>query len=171
MQHLIAMFASAGSLTGTVTVSGDTVVATAIGGGAQEAISGFQWRADGTVWEFTEENGGGRSYAQVDSSTDWIIPNVAGARTYYIQFSENSYAENESNPSIFGTKSWNDGGDAETTWHTVGNGVEREVYLIGNSNSAGAGDVDFDVDVSIATDSGGTNILDTALYSMSAVVA
>jgi hypothetical protein len=170
VQHLIAMFASAGSLTGTVTVSGDNVGTTAIGGGAQEGICGFQWRADGTVWEFTEENGGGRSYNQVDSATDWILPNVAGARTYYIQFVQNTYVENESNPSIFGTKSWNDGGDAETTWHTIGNGVEREVYLITNSNSAGAGDVDFDVDVSIATDSGGTNILDTGFYSMNVLV-
>ena len=77
MAHMQQMLLAA--KTGVVTVSSESVVA-----GTGE-VAGIRYNADGTV-----DNNIDGVYTQVNSSTDWIIPNSAASSAYQIRATLNS---------------------------------------------------------------------------------
>ena len=65
-----------------VSLSGQTIVTT--GTGQLSAYAAVRFNSDGTVDEF--ESHGTNDYVQIDSATDWIIPNTASAdKTYHVR--------------------------------------------------------------------------------------
>lgn len=160
------MAQTAGGISGTVNVDGATVFTQDFGAGANECKSGVRFNADGTVDMF--ENEGSDVYTQIDASTDWIIPNLASTgATYWIKAEEDSYSENQTNPSIFGTKV-----GTMSTYLELGSAhPAREWSLTTNSNTAGAGDVEWAIIITIARDSGGTDIIDTGTYTFQGAVS
>lgn len=164
MIPLILAAYGAGGLNGEVSVSGHSVSTADVGSGARSCESGIRFNADGTV-DQKEDNGGGASYSQIDSSTDWIIPNAAGQRQYYVRATEDTYTENETATALFGVRN-----GTMATWLTLGNGTSREWSLDTGSNTAGAGDIEWVITVEIATDSGGTDVIATAQYTLDGLV-
>lgn len=150
-----------GALSG-VTLTNASAAGDALGAGAQEATCGFRFNSDGTV-DKEEET----VYSQVNNGTDWIIPNSDASTTYYIRATQISLTANETAASIFDTLE----GDVLSTWLTLGGAQTREWRLKVNSNSVGSGDYTWVIDVEIATDSGGTDILDIGRFTMISSVA
>lgn len=156
--NLINLLSSGASL-GTVTVSGGSTLDQDLGAGADSATCGFRWNTDGTVDEYTLTSG----YSQTAASTDWVIPNAKSTRPFWIRATEFSYVENETNPSIFETKNGTMG-----SWLQIN--TAREWTLNLQSNTAGAGDATWVITIEIASDSAGSNILDSANYTMACTV-
>jgi hypothetical protein len=96
--------ASAG---GTVTVSGEVV--THLVGSSGTAIAGIRFNSDGTV----DKRVGG-TYTQIDSGTDWIIPNGDADSTYDVSYTGAS-----------GT--WSVQASTEGTWTNLG--ADRLYYV------------------------------------------
>lgn len=153
LHHMIA-----GGGLGKVTVSGGSVSDDDFSAGSSVAICGFRWNTDGTVDKLE-----GASYTQVSASTDWVQPNAKSNRRYWIHATQVSYNEVQETPSIFETL---DG--TMDTWLELTTAREWKNTL--NSNSAGAGDNSWVITVSIASDSAGTNVLDSANYTMTNTV-
>ena len=63
-----------------VTLSGQNIVTT--GTGQSSAYAGIRFNTDGTVDEY--ESHGAGTWVQIDSGTDWIIPND-GPGTYHVR--------------------------------------------------------------------------------------
>lgn len=166
MIFLLAAYAGAGGLTGDTGLTTQTLTSDSFGAGAQSCTAGVRFNADGTVDRLENSGGGGDVYTQINSGTDWIIPNDASFRTYWIRATEFSYTENETALALFGTKNGGTG-----TWLTLGDGQSREWSLDTSSNTAGSGDVSWVIDFDIATDGTGTNIVASGRYTLTGDVA
>jgi hypothetical protein len=157
---LFYMMHGVGRTAGSVTLTNASLSDTDFSA-AGSAITSIFYNADGTVDKLE-----GAITTQLNPSTDWIVPNSGSATTYYIRATQVSLVENETNPSIFSTLS----GDSLATWHTLGNGQGREFRLTTNSNTAGDGDITWQITIEIASDSGGTDILDSCTITMQGFV-
>ena len=75
---------------GTATISGETVTTTDTPIGS--LFAGIRVNIDGTIDRVNGDDGaGGPTYTQIDSATDWIIPNTAATkRTYHFRLNKNS---------------------------------------------------------------------------------
>jgi len=111
---------------------------------AAPAQSGFRFNSDGTV----DENESG-SYSQIDSATDWIIPNaVDGKGSYEIRAVQNSGDALDA------------GSDALNTWLALS--TDREWFGLGGSPEF---DMNLTVDIRLAglTLASGTYIANATL--------
>lgn len=79
MLSLLHILAASGGGGGTVTLSGETV--TDVGSSPGQAY--IIVRTDGTI----DKNEGG-TVTQIDSSTDWIIPNVSASTSYQFKWEQ-----------------------------------------------------------------------------------
>ena len=149
---------------GVVTLTAASAAGMDLGAGADSATAEWIFNADGTLDK--NEDGGGAT--QVNSATNWIIPNRAAIRGLFIRFTQVSLVENETNPNLSTVLSGStvDG----TTWHTLGAGQARSLKLTTNSNTAGAGDATWIVTAEIANDSAGADIVATANFTMTGLV-
>lgn len=133
---LLLLAAIGGSVPPTITVSGETVSEAAPG----HAIAGIRFNSDGTVDGHSLVSG----YYQVDSGTDWRIPNGSGAG-YHVR------ATLDSGDTPTGTLS---------SWLALS--TSREWYfdiLTGSKNC----------NLTIAvSDDGGSTTLDSATYTLNA---
>lgn len=128
----------------TVTISGEFLSHSVSNGNT--AKSGIRFNSDGTV-----DKREGDTYTQVDSSTDWRIPNGSGTG-YYIKFSE------------ILTPPTPDVGTLDTWLELTSN---RELSYI---NSANDSEKSGSFNIQISDDASGTPILDTAIYTPTAIV-
>jgi len=134
-----------------VTLSGHSIVTT--GTGQSSAYAGIRFNTDGTVDEF--ESHGAGVYSQIDSATDWIIPNAAVSEaTYHVRVSAAPPTDD------FTTKPVANGSwieiSANREW-----GVEDFDASI--ENSVATGSVTFEI-----SDDAGSTVLTSAAYSLSA---
>lgn len=90
---------------GVVTLSGEAFIVAFDGDvmGPYDTRSGIRINTDGTIDKYTGTNNGGYTYAQIDASTDWIIPNSAANSSYEVQLDVNSGTPNFSSDS---TATW-----------------------------------------------------------------
>jgi len=166
MIHLLAAYASAGILNGEVTLSGHTVSADDIGAGAGSCEAGFRFNADGTIDQKDVSGGGAAVYTPIDTGTDWIFPNEASYRSYWVRATETNYVETETAIALLsGVKNGGTG-----TWWEIGDGNSKEWSLVTASNTAGTGNITWTVTFEIATDSGGADIVASGSYTMNGVV-
>lgn len=118
---------------GTVTVSGETVTSS--------GSAGIRVNTDGTI---DSRKGSGPTYAQIDASTDWIIPNSAsGIKTYHVRLDINESNMHASSDSM---NTWLEINTAREWWH-VSSGLTRNGTLR-------------------VSDDGGSTDLDTGTYSL-----
>lgn len=143
------------SLGGTVTLSGQTIVTT--GTGQSSAYAAIRFNTDGTVDEY--ESHGAGAWTQIDSATDWIIPNSAASnKTYHVRVSGTPF------PDDFTTKP-----GANGTWFalTGGSGADREWgvedFDAAIENLVQTGSVTFQI-----SDDGGSTVIASNTYSLSA---
>lgn len=143
LQMLMALFDDAGGAAAdVVTVSGESVSHGT--GGAGGAKAGVRFNTDGTV---DRRNGG--TYTQIDSGTDWVIPNSTYTGTYHIKWEA-------------GTGACDVTPFAVSTWTAMSTGPHewREEEDGGSSDSCS-------ITISISDD-GGSTTLDSAVYSLTA---
>lgn len=127
------------NLPGVVTLSGQTVSSTSLG----TAIAGVRFNTDGTV----DQNKGG-FYTQIDSSTDWIIPNGGASSDFDVRL-------------VSVTGAALDTGPATGTW--VNLGTNREWLQIRSTNGTDSSTCVF----AIRYKGGGD--LDTGTYTLTAI--
>lgn len=127
---------------GIVTVSG-RVIADAVSD-PDDAEVRLRFNSDGTVDTYTSSGG----YSQIDSTTDWIIPNAFASGLYEIRATNNSASP--------------DSGPAFGSWHTLDS--NREWIW----TQTAPGNKNIDVDIEIRYGSG--NPLDSGNYSGSVSV-
>lgn len=139
-----------------VTLTNRTMTASDTGAGANDCTAGVRCNADGTLDQNEDD-----VYTQRNALTDWIIPNSESSTTYYIRATEISYDVTVDTPAVFGTRTGTMG-----SWDTLGNGSTREWDLRTQSNTAGIGHIIWVIDLEIASDSGGTDILDIGRFTL-----
>lgn len=133
-----------------VTVSGQTVDASTAAPGT--ATAGVRFNSDGTVDQRVQA-----AYSQIDSGTDWIIPNAAGAASgTYIRATEVSAS---------GSPLTKNG--TMNTWTLLTSDQEWSAVRSG----ASVGTSTWTITIEIAADSGGVDILDSADYVLNADLA
>ena len=147
--------AAYGSVSGVVTLSGQIINTT--GTGLTSAYSAIRFNTDGTVDEYKSHGAG--TYVQIDSTTDWIIPNPAAAgKTYHVRVQATPPTDDfTTKPGANGT--WfalTGAGSANREW-----GVEDFDPALGNSISTGT--VTFEI-----SDDGGSTVLASNTYQLSA---
>ena len=147
--HLVGAYSAGGA--GIITLSGQNIVTTGTGLGS--AYAAVRFNSDGTVDEY--ESHGAGTYVQIDSGTDWIIPNSAsGDATYHVRVSAAPPGD------AFTTSPGADG-----TWFALSSnrewGVEDFDGGVGTVVSTGS------VTFQISTD-GGSTVAAEATYSLSA---
>lgn len=121
-----------------ITLSGETI--SGIGAGFSQAL--VRVRSNGTVEKFTTQDA---AWIQIDSATDWIIPNNAAPSTYEVKITEDTGTLNYS-------------GDSVDTWLPV---TSNRTWGVQSSTSHSC-----TATISIRRGSGAT--LDSASYSLSA---
>jgi hypothetical protein len=135
-----------------VTLSGESC---SDGGTAPGTVTcGFRVNSDGTI---DQQEGG--LYTQVDSGTDWVIPNDADA-TFHVRFTQTGYNETGS-------------GDATATgtlntWLALSS--NRELTLDGTTAMFQDLDAEWTVTIEISDD-GGSTVLDSGTYIMTLTMA
>lgn len=118
-------------------------------------LTGVRINTDGTVDQHTDDNTTDH-YVQIDSATDWIIPNGAATSSYWVRATE---VAQTGGGTLTGTLA---------TWlQLTGNrewSIERQAV-------SGAGTSTWDLTIEIATDSGGSNIVASGLYEMTSTIS
>lgn len=127
-----------------VTVSGHTVSSTSSSGNSTATI---RFNADGTVDQ--DENG---VTTQVDSATDWIVPNSAASSDYQIRYTNFTGSALLSPPS------------AEDEWIDLS--TDRNFSLFRFSGNLGTSSCTFTIEIREGTGS----VLDSATYTLTAEV-
>ena len=140
--HPVGFWSDAG---GTVTLSGESV---SVNGALADA--GIRFNSDGTVDKV--ENG---TYTQVDSSTDWIIPNGAASSLYDVRIT--NVVDIGGSPEGFNHAS----AAAEDVWINLGANREWAVENVGTGGSSSVG-YTFDVEIRY----NGGSVLDSASYTV-----
>lgn len=141
--------------TAVVTLSGQTISTT--GTGQSSAYAGIRFNTDGTVDEFKSHGAG--SWVQIDSATDWIIPNAAASNaTYHVRVQSTPPTDD------FTTKP-----GANGTWFalTGGSGANRE-WGVEDFDGAietavNTGNVTFEI-----SDDGGSTVIASNTYLLNA---
>lgn len=129
----------------TVTVSGESISHNVDSG--LTARAGVRVNSDGTIDKLE-----GVTYTQIDSSTDWRIPNGSGIG-YYVQFTKGVL---DPNPTVGTLNSW-----LQIT-------TNREVYYEESDfNQSNGGTITIEIS---ATTGGGSPILDSGDYPLDASV-
>ncbi len=80
------------------------------------STSGIRVNDDGTIDKVTQVNAGSLIFTQIDSATDWIIPNELGDTTYDFQLNSTTSDPNHLSDSI-------------DTWIAMGSGSQSSNYL------------------------------------------
>lgn len=135
----------------TVTVTGRTI--SSVDSGVQTV--GLRFNADGTVDEY--ESAGAASWQQIESSTDWIIPNSFNTEGFHVKLTVQS-GDSPDAGTVLGSS------DAINTWLTLGNGTTREWFLENEDpqpSQSGVWRVEISAD-------GGTTTLDSGDFTMTA---
>lgn len=150
--HLVGAYSAGGA--GVVTLSGQNVVTT--GTGLTSAYAAIRFNSDGTVDEY--ESHGAGTWTQVDSLTDWIVPNSSASEaTYHVRVQatppNDDFTTKPSGASVNGT--WVDL-STNREW-----GVEDFDSGVGTTVSTG----NFTVEISA---DGGTTVLASDTYNLSA---
>lgn len=140
-------------ISGVVTVSGESISSDDDPSGSENPIAGVKFYSDGTVDKLDNN----ATYTQIDSSTDWIIPNsAADGATYHVKATK----ANETNGTALGTfDSWvvlSGSGEADYQWS-----IRKIAHTTGTATA--------DVTVSISNN-GGTSTLDSAVFYLSSTV-
>ncbi len=147
--NLIA--AAVGSGGANVTLSGEFI--TRIVTSPTNALSSVIVNTDGTVDKFSG------SQSQIDSATDWIIPNSSASTEYEVRITNvvwQSSGDGESFSSAF---------EVEDTWKAL---TGNATWQITQSNDTGATkEVDFDLEIRLG--SSGSAVA-TGAYTLRAVV-
>ena len=146
---LFFMLPNASTL-GVVTVSGEIITKA-----GSNPVAGVRFNTDGTIDKLTDVDGGTPVYAQIDSATDFIIPNVAvSKRTFHVQATLNAES----------------GGGNKTgtllSWLEISTARE---WKIERPSGDGSGISAWDLDIEISDD-GGSTTLDTALFELTASI-
>jgi hypothetical protein len=142
MLGLWAIIGAGNSNTGTVTLSGETVSEFGVGG---NQTAGIDVRTDGTI--FDRRTGG---YSQIDSSTDWIIPNGAASSLYEVRVTN----------VVFGNGSWFTNAAADDAWVFLTE--DREWSVRDTDSGASSQNVTFDLEIRY---NGGATLASTS-YSL-----
>lgn len=130
----------------TVTVSGESISDSDSPGPVEVRL---RFNSNGTVDRYINSG-----YSQIDSLTDWVIPNSASSNTYYIRLTVDS----GTTPS----------GSATASCLTLGNGSSREWTLTRQAVS-GSGSTTGTYTVEISDDSCATT-LDSGSYTLTATI-
>lgn len=81
---LLMIAGAAQPRTAIVTLSGETVL-TVDAVSPYDTFVAFRFNTDGTLDKGTSINGGALNFSQIDSATDWIIPNDAASIDYDVR--------------------------------------------------------------------------------------
>lgn len=127
--------------TATVTLSGENVTDLSAG----TSVAGIRVNADGTIDRYTAENG----YEQIDSSTDWIIPNGSASGDYDVRVT-----------SVFPPGSFTSSPGTDGDWFALSSNREWLLSLTGSS-----GDSD-EVTFTLEIRDGSDVTQDTGSYSL-----
>lgn len=145
--QLLASVAAQG--VGIVTLSDQTITDT---DSPAAPIVGWRFNTDGTVDRFI-----GGAWVQVSAGTDWIIPNDYASDQYWLRFTP------DGSPSDFTFLATGDyiGTPDGATWIQASSAIA----VGGQKATGGSGTGLAGVDVDLATDSGGSNIIESANLS------
>lgn len=130
---------------GVVTVSGETISDSQAAPGSSQA--GVRFNSDGTV----DQNVGG-IYTQIDSLTDWIIPNSLASGAYEVRATLNS-----------GTTPT--GGESTNTWLSLSS--NREWFHTRDGSTEGVGSDTANLTIEIRF---GATVRDSGVYDITATV-
>lgn len=100
-----------GGIGGVVTVSGEAVNDSDSGG----ATGGIRFNSDGTIDKLE-----GASYSQIDSGTDWIIPNIAASGDFDVRCTNVSSGTSDD---------WTTEPAAEDVWINLGSDREWKMAV------------------------------------------
>ncbi len=113
-------------------LSGETNITTDPGSPYNATTSNFRINTDGTIDEGSSIDGVGLSYVQVDSATDWIIPNETASSEYEVRVTNVVGDAFTSSPGADGT--WFDLSTART-------------WTLTHADSSGTDTVTFDFEI------------------------
>lgn len=133
----------------TYTVTGGTING---GGTGSSDYAGVRFNQDGTI-----DSHIGLTYSQISSATDWVIPNAHGLGNHYIRFTSLTGDTLTGNTGAF-----SGGEDVWGELITVGE------CWVEDSNPTAAGALSSTFTVEIATDSGGTNVVASGSFTLTA---
>ena len=135
--------AAVGGTSAVVTLSGESIN----GLDGTTSYAGVRINTDGTVDENVDA-----AYSQIDTATDWVIPNsFSSKKTYHVRATEDSWNSNGTRNGTMGS------------WLQLSS--NREWYI---ENSI-VGNADWTITIAISDDGGSTTI-DTGQYILSANV-
>lgn len=143
------------TLVAVVNINSDTNLAITFDSN-KDAEAGYRFNSDGTVDRADNVNETGFTYFQINSGTDWIIPNSAssGPATFHIRATHVSESDTPVKTGVMNTwlaltsdRQWDANRD-----RLGGNGISQWV-----------------IDIAISDD-GGSTTLDTARYTMNAEI-
>jgi len=117
-------------------------------------LTGIHINSDGTV-DQRSDNNVSDNIVQIDSATDWVIPNSISATTHYVRATQNSQT---GGGTLSGTLN---------TWLALS--TDR-FWTIERAAVAGTGSSIWSLDIEIATDSGGTNVVATGTYVLTSTL-
>ncbi len=147
--YLIAAAGAAGASGGSVVTLTDSDVTTIDAVGPYNSNSGIRVNTDGTIDSAKRTDGAANTYAQINASTDWIIPNGAANSDYEVRIT---------GLTLDGNHTWASQAAAENTW--VDLSVNREWII--NGTVAGLDATTFTLEIRY---NGGAT-LDTAAISL-----
>ena len=128
-----------------VTLSGQTVSDVEFG---RVCTAGIRFNSDGTVDELVDS-----TYTQIDTTTDWIIPNAAASTDFDVRITSVTW---NSSSTGFLTEA-----ASEDTWIDLGSNRE---WSVRDTDSSGSGDKDVQFTVEIRNGAGVT--VDTGSYRL-----
>lgn len=140
--HPIGMWSESAAGAGDVTVSGEDVLEI----GTSPRSAGIRVNIDGTIDSFRSG-----AYAQIDASTDWIIPNVGASSSYDVRVTS----------VVFVTGSWGTTPGTDGNWFDLGS---NRLWEVSDNDSSSNGTVDVTFTLEIRFNGG--SVLDSASYRL-----
>lgn len=122
--------------------------------GPGPVLTGVIISTDGKVYQHTDDNTTD-STVQIDSTTDWIIPNAAATTSYWVRASENSQT---GGGTLLGTLA---------TWLQISSNRE---WSIERQSGSGDGVSIWNLTVEISTDSGGSVVVASGTYVLTSTI-
>lgn len=140
--------AELGKSSDTVTVSGENI--TDFRTSPTDSYARLKVDDDGNMYKSTDT--GSASWSQIDSSTDWIVPEASSPGLYEVRFTGASNTPTSSTA-------------AEDTWHSLSSG-DFIIYNSETTNGTATKSTTFTIEIRY----NGGSVLDSASYTLTAEV-